>query len=89
VGDHRLDLVELLADRALGDFHIVPVLEIHPELRARRCRGLSKLVVIGDFYVFRSFMRKIWPFYAVMFLVLMLVTYIPALSLWLPGFVIK
>jgi TRAP-type C4-dicarboxylate transport system permease large subunit len=34
-------------------------------------------------------MRKIWPFYAVMFLVLMLVTYIPALSLWLPGFVIK
>jgi tripartite ATP-independent transporter DctM subunit len=29
-------------------------------------------------------MRKIWPFYAVMFVVLMLVTYIPAVSLWLP-----
>ncbi|HEX7270606.1 MAG TPA: TRAP transporter large permease [Casimicrobiaceae bacterium] len=29
-------------------------------------------------------MRKIWPFYAVMFIVLMLVTYIPAVSLWLP-----
>ena len=29
-------------------------------------------------------MRTIWPFYAVMFAVLMLVTYIPALSLWLP-----
>jgi tripartite ATP-independent transporter DctM subunit len=29
-------------------------------------------------------MRKIWPFYAVMFAVLMLVTYIPAVSLWLP-----
>jgi tripartite ATP-independent transporter DctM subunit len=28
--------------------------------------------------------REIWPFYAVMFLVLMLVTYIPSLSLWLP-----
>jgi len=28
--------------------------------------------------------REIWPFYAVMFLVLMLVTYIPAISLWLP-----
>ncbi len=27
-------------------------------------------------------MRKIWPFYAVMFAVLMLVTYVPALSLW-------
>ena len=27
---------------------------------------------------------KIWPFYAVMFAVLMLVTYIPAISLWLP-----
>ncbi len=30
-------------------------------------------------------MRKIWPFYAVMFAVLMFVTYIPAISLWLPG----
>src|SRR5580658_1481771 len=29
-------------------------------------------------------MRKIWPFYAVMLAVLMLVTYIPAISLWLP-----
>jgi tripartite ATP-independent transporter DctM subunit len=29
-------------------------------------------------------MRKIWPFYGVMFLVLMLVTYIPSISLWLP-----
>ncbi|HTQ01617.1 MAG TPA: TRAP transporter large permease [Casimicrobiaceae bacterium] len=29
-------------------------------------------------------MRKIWPFYAVMFVVLMLVTYIPSVSLWLP-----
>ncbi len=28
--------------------------------------------------------REIWPFYAVMFFVLMLVTYIPAISLWLP-----
>jgi len=29
-------------------------------------------------------MRGIWPFYGVMFVVLMLVTYIPAISLWLP-----
>jgi tripartite ATP-independent transporter DctM subunit len=29
-------------------------------------------------------MRKIWPFYGVMFVVLMLVTYVPAISLWLP-----
>ena len=28
-------------------------------------------------------MRKIWPFYGVMFAVLMLVTYIPSLSLWM------
>ena len=34
-------------------------------------------------------MRTIWPFYGVMFVVLMLVTYIPALSLWLPALVIK
>src|ERR1700758_4712720 len=29
-------------------------------------------------------MKEIWPFYGVMFLVLMLITYIPAISLWLP-----
>jgi tripartite ATP-independent transporter DctM subunit len=29
-------------------------------------------------------LRRIWPFYAVMFAVLMLVTYLPAISLWLP-----
>ena len=29
-------------------------------------------------------MREIWPFYAVMFAVLMLVTYVPMISLWLP-----
>jgi len=28
--------------------------------------------------------RKIWPFYAAMFIVLLLVTYVPAISLWLP-----
>ena len=28
-------------------------------------------------------MREIWPFYLVMFFVLMLVTYVPAISLWL------
>src|ERR1035437_5111594 len=39
VGDDRLDLVELLADLALGDFHIITVLEIHPEL----CGGAEGL----------------------------------------------
>src|ERR1700676_836720 len=34
-------------------------------------------------------MRKIWPFYAVMFLVLMFVTYIPEVSLWLPRHVLR
>ncbi len=29
-------------------------------------------------------MRGIWPFYGVMFVVLMMVTYMPSLSLWLP-----
>jgi tripartite ATP-independent transporter DctM subunit len=29
-------------------------------------------------------MRRIWPFYGVMFFVLMLVTYVPLISLWLP-----
>jgi TRAP-type C4-dicarboxylate transport system permease large subunit len=28
--------------------------------------------------------RHIWPFYLLMFGVLMLVTYIPAISMWLP-----
>jgi tripartite ATP-independent transporter DctM subunit len=34
-------------------------------------------------------MRGIWPFYGVMLAVLMLVTFIPALSLWLPALVVK
>jgi TRAP-type C4-dicarboxylate transport system permease large subunit len=34
-------------------------------------------------------MRKIWPFYAVMFMVLMFVTYIPEISLWLPRHVLR
>jgi tripartite ATP-independent transporter DctM subunit len=33
-------------------------------------------------------MRRIWPFYGVMFAVLMLVTYAPAISLWLPKVVL-
>src|SRR5712672_311905 len=34
-------------------------------------------------------MRKIWPFYAVMFFVLMCVTYLPEISLWLPRQVLR
>jgi tripartite ATP-independent transporter DctM subunit len=34
-------------------------------------------------------MRGIWPFYSVLFAVLMLVTFIPALSLWLPALVVR
>jgi len=34
-------------------------------------------------------MRRIWPFYGVMFVVLMLVTYLPELSLWLPRLVLR
>jgi tripartite ATP-independent transporter DctM subunit len=34
-------------------------------------------------------MRKIWPFYGVMFFVLMCVTYIPEISLWLPRHVLR
>jgi len=34
-------------------------------------------------------MKRIWPFYGVMFVVLMLVTYVPLLSLWLPKAVLK
>jgi len=34
-------------------------------------------------------MRHIWPFYGVMFAVLMLVTYIPEISLWFPRLVLR
>src|SRR5580704_7757682 len=34
-------------------------------------------------------MRRIWPFYGVMFAVLMLVTYVPVISLWLPRLVLN
>jgi TRAP-type C4-dicarboxylate transport system permease large subunit len=30
--------------------------------------------------------KELWPFYGVMLIVLMLVTYVPELSLWLPSF---
>jgi TRAP-type C4-dicarboxylate transport system permease large subunit len=30
--------------------------------------------------------RSIWPFYIAMFAVLLLVTYVPAVSLWIPSF---
>jgi tripartite ATP-independent transporter DctM subunit len=33
--------------------------------------------------------RKIWPFYVAMFIVLMLVTYVPMISLWLPGLILN
>ena len=33
-------------------------------------------------------MRQIWPFYGVMFIVLMLVTYVPSLSLWMVRLVV-
>jgi TRAP-type C4-dicarboxylate transport system permease large subunit len=34
-------------------------------------------------------MRRIWPFYRVMFVVLMFVTYIPDISLWRPRQVLR
>jgi TRAP-type C4-dicarboxylate transport system permease large subunit len=34
-------------------------------------------------------MRKIWPFHAVLFAVLMFVTHIPEISLWLPRQVLR
>src|SRR6202035_3789611 len=34
-------------------------------------------------------MRRIWPFYGVMFFVLMVVTYLPEVSLWLPRHVLR
>jgi tripartite ATP-independent transporter DctM subunit len=34
-------------------------------------------------------MQKIWPFYVAMLLVLMAVTYLPAISLWLPNLVLN
>jgi len=34
-------------------------------------------------------MRRIWPFYGVMFAVLMLVTYVPEISLWFPRWVLR
>src|SRR5579863_2844460 len=38
---------------------------------------------VGDVTI-EQVLRRIWPFYAVMIAVLMLVTYLPAISLWLP-----
>jgi len=34
-------------------------------------------------------MRTIWPFYGALIFALMLVTYVPAFSLWLPNLLLK
>jgi TRAP-type C4-dicarboxylate transport system permease large subunit len=34
-------------------------------------------------------MKTIWPFYGALIFALMLVTYVPAFSLWLPGLLLK
>ena len=39
---------------------------------------------VGKISVWEA-MRSVWPFYTAAVVVLMLVTYVPALSLWLPG----
>ena len=44
----------------------------------------SVACAVGKITVWQA-MRSIWPFYGAGLAVLMLVTYIPALSLWLPG----
>jgi TRAP-type C4-dicarboxylate transport system permease large subunit len=49
----------------------------HPPVGAI-CSSAARSVTIAQV------LRRIWPFYAVMFAVLMLVTYLPAISLWLP-----
>jgi TRAP-type C4-dicarboxylate transport system permease large subunit len=50
----------------------------------RRCSGCA----VGKVTI-EQVMRKIWPFYSVMFAVLMLVTYFPEISLWLPRHVLR
>src|SRR6476646_5141218 len=55
----------------------------HPPVGAILCVGCA----VGKVTI-EQVMRKIWPFYGVMFAVLMLVTYVPALSLWLPALVV-
>jgi TRAP-type C4-dicarboxylate transport system permease large subunit len=39
---------------------------------------------VGNIPIWQA-VRSIWPFYGAAFLTLMLVTYIPSLSLWLPS----
>ena len=51
----------------------------HPPVGARLFVGCA----VGRVRM-EDVVRRIWPFYGVMFLVLMAVTYIPAISLWLP-----
>ena len=34
-------------------------------------------------------MKTIWPFYGALIFTLMLVTYVPAFSMWLPGVLLK
>ena len=60
------------------------LLEEAPDLGAGD-RETGNMLIQGDNL---EALKALLPFYAVLFLVLMAVTYIPALSLWLPSVVL-
>ena len=55
----------------------------------RRLQHIGDVVTAVGKVTIEQVMRKIWPFYGVMFFVLMLVTYLPEISLWLPRHVLR
>ena len=59
-------------------YHRTPSYPGHPPVGAILFVGCA----VGK-VTLEQVMREIWPFYAVMFMVLMLVTYVPSISLWL------
>jgi hypothetical protein len=63
VGDNRLNFVKLPTDLALGDFYIVTVLEIHPELcGGTKCLAETQRGIGGDPSCFRcnTFDARAW-----------------------------
>ena len=46
--------------------------------------AFARAAAVGKITIWEA-MRSIWPFYGAGLIVLLLVTYIPALSLWLPS----
>ena len=81
MGKARGDFTEVLIKKGtIGPDQIAEAKGLQQQTGMKLQDALVKL----GYCTMEEVMKSIWPFYGVMLAVLMLVTYVPAISLWLP-----